>query len=252
MPQFQNREEYKKWKAVRLKETEEKVDSEQYTKDKNNEENLEYHPKRKNSNGNWFRNKFIIAIFIILTIILIISGYFYLKKKHELSIYKKDAGIVITEFEKLSASLEIGMSYKDYTDKLGQINYFLSGFLEKYKKYGYTNDLYRTTSNIMNIHLSCAENWKRAIDLGDSYFLKLTEEYLSRGWISAHKLTALTRKLLEANSKGEKKKSYEEIANAEKLMRDAVDEYNKRRNEYAVEIDKKLEEMKKSVGMMKK
>jgi hypothetical protein len=194
---------------------------------------------------NWFRNKFFIVSLIGLLVVMMIGGYFYLKERHNLSIYIKDADRVITEFEKLSAALEIGMSYKDYTDKLGQINYFVSGFLEKYKKYGYTNNLYRTTSNIMNIHLSCAENWKRAIDLGDSYFLKLTEEYLSRGWIASHKLTSLTRKLLEANSKGEKKKLYDEIANAEKISDDAVDEYNKRRNEYAVEIRKFVEMMNK-------
>jgi hypothetical protein len=246
LPEFKSKEEYEKWKAERQNKIAEGIDAEKYT------EPLDHQAKSKNSKKYWFRNKFIYSILVILGITAIISGYNYSRKNHELSEIKKDTVIVIKEFEKLSASLEIGMSYKDYNDRLGQINYFLSNFLEKYDKYSNKNRVYPILlSHIMNIHLICIEQWRKAIDIGDSHFLTLTKEYISSNWIAAHQITSFTRKICETDNKKEKEDLYKEIVNAEQLLQDTNDKYDKKISEYKEAIDQKLDRMKEEQNSFK-
>src|SRR4030065_1425985 len=127
-----------------------------------------------------------LLIFVVFLVLILIPatfyGYKYFKKKIDRKIYKKEAYATLIELEKLSATLEVGMTYMDYIKRLGEINFPVKNFLTKFQNYNLPTHpvSYQVIDNSMDLYLNLAKKWEIAINAGDSFFLSITTEHLSK------------------------------------------------------------------------
>lgn len=177
-----------------------------------------------------------LLIFISFLILMLITfyGYRYFQKKIDKKDYKKDAYATLTELEKLSATLEVGMTYMDYTKRLGEINFPVKKFLDKHQNYNLPTHpvSYQIINNSMDLYLNLAKKWKIAIDANDSYFLSITKEHLGKGWSAIAEHLKLTRQIMEEDDKGN---NWSKLANN---LIQAQDIWNNEDKDYHDKINK--------------
>lgn len=196
----------------------------------------------------WWKLIVILMLIFILTP-LGIYGYKIYKEKIEYQTYKKDASATFIELEKLSATLVVGITYMDYKKKLGEINYPVSIFLDKYKKYQRPPDKanpisYQVINNSMEGYLNLAKKWEIAIDAGDSYFLLITKDHMGKGWAAIAYHIKLSRQILEEKEKETRMKLIKELAEAQNLWNNEDEDYHKKLNAYKEVLQRTADEIK--------
>ena len=257
MPEFKNKEEYEKWKAERISKTKEETSSiKEYL-----DEKVE---KPKSS------RKLLLFSFLILIMLIPVGIYVYSRlsgksnfetktdktpktlttgndnkaaivqehKKenegvHRNELFFDDASKALAELERLSAILEVGISYDDYIRKLGEINYPVSSFLRKYvgnKSLDETSSvIYQVIKNSLDLYLTLADRWKVAKHTGNvqvvSELRKIilegiisdTNSHLKEGWSIIANHLHLARKLIEAKNEETNKRVTEDLVRAQEL-----------------------------------
>lgn len=101
---------------------------------------------------------------VVLFISLVVLGYGCTSKETEL--YKKDSQSVLEQLDKIRTAVEIGINYKDYSSKIGDANYHLSNFIDKYQKNERINKLnsYKAISNAIENYKAAKTFWSAKVE----------------------------------------------------------------------------------------
>lgn len=248
MPEFKNREEYETWKAEKVKMYNEKNSKTKTSEDDSIRKPVALAPKRN--------MRMLVLYFAIIAIAVFLSLYVYnfYKERAVYQAYKRDASATLIELEKLSAALEIGISYIDYTKKLGEINYSISAFLEKYKDYEiYSRPIsYQVIKNSMDIYINLKKKWEIIIKSGDSYLLSITKDHIGKGWAAIGYHIKLTRQILEEKNKKSWKKLTAELVSAQEIWNNEDIDYHRKLDIYMAELQKNDDKMRSIIEDIKR
>ena len=199
-------------------------------------------------------------VLVVLFLSLVVLGYGCTSKETEL--YKKDAQAVLEQLDKIRATVEIGINYKDYSSKLGDANYHFSNFIDKYQKNERINKLnsYKAISNAIENYKAAMIFWNAKVKEPYSqkleYDLKImsVDELIGLDFFSAAIFIKNAKALLNNSDKEKDKavaKKFEElnknkdaIANDMTMLkttnRDLFDKMN--------EVQDKIKKFKESFG----
>lgn len=214
---FKSREEYEEWKKNRAQTS---PPLQPITEKKEGKQ-------RKIFNK---RNLFVVLIFFGIVVIFI-TFLEWNKKKSEYELYKKEGLSVIAEIERLSSSLEIGMTFIDYKKRLGDINYPVKMFREKFQFYtieGYSPMSYQGIDQSMKLYLNISDKWEAAIKSGNDTILSITKDHIGRGWAIIASDLKLSRLILEEQDKDKRKNLIRELINVFNLWNEEDKAYHQR------------------------
>lgn len=240
MPEFKNIEEYNKWKAEKVK----------AGKEKQNNPPQEVVPDRTTN----VKQSSVIYKAIgwtLATIVLLAVGYFgyqyYPQKVVQQNIltpqlamhnieqkeittlpkidsykeYHSETLNLLIEFDKINKSLEIGMNYIDFSRKMGDINYSLSKFIDKYSNRPESNYIsFMALVRAGNCYKTAAEHWKGKVETPGSILETYYRTMIQANFDLASRYIPLAEKILaerkkEAEFATEFKTTFLNIDNAE-------------------------------------
>jgi len=178
------------------------------------------------------------VIFVLAVVILIIGSC----AKDEHKEYRQDASATLAELEKLSAKLEVGITYMEYKDRLGDINYYVSTFLDKYDNYNSLESqvtVYEAIQDIMRLYLDSAELWKWQIqsirtydDSGWEDLRETANEHLENGWGIIALQIKLARRILEEDNEERRQRFIVEFTDAQNLWTEQVRDFRHEIDDY--------------------